>query len=602
MMNLLKKAVQKKIINQIDLDFSKFLDKKNNIIILVAACISYENRQGHIFLPIQYFEKNNFFSSFNQKFINKILTILEKKINWEVELLKHSSCSNGSRPTPLVIHQKKIYLYKMWKSKNNILDYLSKHHTINKINKKKCLVILNNLFPNKKKDFQKISAATALLNKIVFIIGGPGTGKTTTILKIIIALIKSTNKIIKIQLSAPTGKATTRLFEMIKNNIFDIYLSEKEKQSILLTPKTIHQLLKIHKISQKSILNKNNLLDLDVLIIDEISMVDVLMMEKILFSVSKKTKLIFIGDQNQLRPIEPGSILRYIYYHIKYSYNAKNILNIEKITGYKLLNKIKKKIAILISNNICTLHKNYRFNQNSGIYTLAHAVINQKIKIIKNACNNKIKNIFFYQINSIQKYNNMIEQISSKYTYFWKIIQNQKNILNIIQAFQKHQTLCVLNDGLFGVNILNMKIEENMYHKKMIKYIDINKELWYIGKPIMITKNNPYLNVFNGNIGIININHNGVVQASFLKENNTIHNIPVKILKNYKTAWVMTIHKAQGSEFINTTLVLPNFYSSYLNQDIIYTGITRSQKTLNIFSKKDTFIKSVFNQTNQIRY
>lgn len=598
MMNLLKKAVQKKIINQIDFDFATFLDKKNNIIMLVAACISYENRQGHIFLPIQYFEKNNFFSSFNQKFIKKILIILKKKINWEIELLKHSSCSNGYRPTPLVIYQKKIYLYKMWKSKNNILDYLSTNHITKKINKKKCLVILNNLFPNKKKDFQKISAATALLNKIVFIIGGPGTGKTTTILKIIIALIKSTKKIIKIQLSAPTGKATTHLFEMIKNNIFDIYLSKKEKQSILLAPKTIHQLLNIHKISQKSIFNKNHLLDLDVLIIDEISMVDILMMEKILFSVSKKTKLIFIGDQNQLRPIEPGSILRYICHHIKYSYNTKNILNIEKITGYKLLNKIKTKIAILISNNICTLHKNYRFNQHSGIYILSHAVINQKIEIIKNACNNKIKNIFFYQINSIQKYNNMIEQLSLKYTYFWKMIQNQKNILNIIQTFQQHQILCVLNDGLFGVNVLNIKIEENMYHKKMIKYIDINKELWYIGKPIMITKNNPYLNVFNGNIGITNINHNGVLQVSFLKENNTIHNLPVKILKHYKTAWVITIHKAQGSEFINTTLVLPNVYSSYLNQDIIYTGITRSQKTLNVFSNKDTFIKSIFNKTN----
>lgn len=600
MIILLKKAVQKNIIHQIDFDFAKFISKTNNIIMLVAACMSYENQKGHIFLPIQYFKKNNFFSSTNEKFIKKILMILDKKIYWETELLRHSSFSNGSKLTPFIIQNHKIYFYKMWQAKNNILNYLETHNKKNKINKKKCFILLNNLFPNQKKDFQKIATASALLNNIIFILGGPGTGKTSTILKIIIALIKNTKKIIKIQLSAPTGKATARLSEIINNNLFDIYLSKKEKQSIILSPKTIHQLLEINKISQKSAFNKNYLLDLDVLIIDEISMVDILMMEKILFAVSKKTKLIFIGDHNQLCPIEAGSILRYIYHHVNYNYNSKNMINIEQITGYKLCKKIKTKIDILISNNICILQKNYRFNKNSGIYILSNAVINQNIKLIQHACNNKIKNIFFHDINSIQKYDNMIEKLSAKNEYFWEKIYNKKNILDIIKTFQDHQILCVLNNSLFGANILNMQIEENMHQKHMIKYIYINGALWYVGKPIMITKNSKYLNLSNGNIGITNMSQNGILQVSFLKKDNTIHNIPVKILKYYKTAWVITVHKAQGSEFINTTLILPDKYSSYLNQDVIYTGITRSQKTLNIFSKKDIFIKSVLNKNNLI--
>ncbi|QCI23968.1 exodeoxyribonuclease V subunit alpha [Buchnera aphidicola (Macrosiphoniella sanborni)] len=600
MLILLKDAVNKNIIRPIDLYFAEFIEKKNNIIILVAACISYESNQGHISLPIKYFQKNLFFSSSNKKFIKNILIILKKKINWEDELLKHPSISYGLIPTPLVLYKKKIYLYKMWKAENNIFNYLLKNNITNKINRKKLSIILNNLFPSKRIDFQKIAVANTLINNITFIFGGPGTGKTTTILKIIIALIKNSKKILKIQLSAPTGNATTHLSEIINNNIFDIYLSQKEKKSLLFSPKTIHKLLAIHEISQKSFFNQNNQLDLDVLIIDEISMVDIFLMEKILCAVSKNTKLIFIGDYNQLRPIESGSILRHIILNICNNSNRKNIINIEKITGYKLCRNITKKIEMLISCNICILKKNYRFKKKSGIHLLSNAIINKNMHIIQKVFNNTIDNVRFYNINSIQEYQNMIEKISFQYIYFWKKIHKKNKIKEIIQAFQNHQTLCILNHGIFGINILNKKIEENMHNKKIIKYLYINEEPWYIGKPILITKNNQYLNIFNGNIGITNINKYGILQVSFLKENDTIHSIPVKILKNYKTAWAITIHKSQGSEFINTTLIVPNIYSSFLNQDIIYTGVTRTKKNLNIFGNKDVFIKSILNKINEI--
>ncbi|WAI18403.1 MAG: exodeoxyribonuclease V subunit alpha [Buchnera aphidicola (Acyrthosiphon caraganae)] len=598
MIILLKKAVKLKIIRPIDFYFSQFVAQKNTIVMLVAACVSYENNKGHIFLPIKYFEKNCFFSSLNENFIKKILIILKKKINWSVELLKHASISNGSIPTPLVLYEKKIYLYKMWKSENNIFNYLYIKNKKNKINFIKCSKILDNLFPDKTINFQKIAVALTLINSITFILGGPGTGKTTTILKIIIALIKSSKTEIKIQLSAPTGKATTRLNQIINNNIFDLYLSEKEKRSLPSRATTIHQLLGIQKISQNSFFNKNNLLNLDVLIIDEISMVDILMMEKILFSVSKYTKLIFIGDHNQLCPIESGSILRKICNYNYNGYSLKTIMNIEKLTQYKLLKKINKKTTTFISNSICILKKNYRFEKNSGIYFLSNAICHKKTKIIESLFNNLIENVFFYETNSIQKYKKMITRIVSNYQFFWEKIYKKATIKEIIESFQDYQVLCVLHDGLFGVNILNKKLEENMYQKNMIKYFYINGEQWYVGKPVMITDNNKYLDVFNGNIGITNINKNGILQVSFLKENNIINNIPVKILRNYKTAWAITVHKAQGSEFMHTALILPDFNSYVLNKDILYTGITRSRKILSIFSDKEIFIKTALKNTD----
>ncbi|QIQ42175.1 MAG: exodeoxyribonuclease V subunit alpha [Buchnera aphidicola (Microlophium carnosum)] len=600
MIMLLKQAVKFKIIRPIDFYFSQFITQKNTIIMLVAACISYESSQGHIFLPIQYFEKNCFFSSLNEKFIKKILFFLEKKIDWSAELLKHKSIGNGKLPTPLVLYKNKIYLYKMWKAKNNIFNYLYTKNKKNRINQEKCSKILNNLFPQHNINFQKIAVALTLINRISFITGGPGTGKTTIILKIIIALIKSSKKVIKIQLSAPTGKATTRLNEIIKNNIFDLYLSEQEKHSLPSRAITIHQLLGIQKISQNSFFNKNHLLDLDILIIDEISMVDILMMEKILFSVSSNTKLIFIGDSNQLRPIESSSILKKICSYANDGYSLQTVINIEKLTQYKLSKNTNTKKTNFISDSICVLKKNYRFNKSSGIYILSHAICNKKIKIIESLFNNLIKNVSFYENNSVKKYEKMIQNISLNYKNFWDKVYQKATMKEIIESFKDYQTLCVLHDGLFGVNVLNKKLEGNMYKKNIIKYFYINGQEWYIGKPIMITNNNKYLDIFNGEIGITNINKNGILQVSFLKQNNIVNNIPVTILRKYKTAWAITVHKSQGSEFINTSLILPNSHLNILNKDILYTGVTRSRKMLSIFSEKEVFIKTFLKNTNNI--
>ncbi|AHG61666.1 exodeoxyribonuclease V subunit alpha [Buchnera aphidicola] len=591
MTSLLKKAVIMKIIRPIDFYFSQFISKKNTILMLVAACVSYENKNGHIFLPIEYFEKNHFFSTTNTKFIQKILNILEKKINWLEELLQHNSVSNGSDSTPLVLFKKKIYLYKMWKSEINILKFLNEKNKNKKVHNKKFSKILDNLFPEKFKNTQKIAVALTLIKNITFIIGGPGTGKTTTILKIIIALIKTAKKSIKIQLSAPTGKATTRLNEIIENNIFDIYLSQKEKTYLPCSAITIHQLLGFQKISQKSFFNKNNRLNLDVLIIDETSMIDILMIEKIFDAVSKNTKLIFIGDHNQLCPIDAGSILKSIARYSNNGYNYKTLLNLEKLTNYKIANKINENKINSINNNICILKKNYRFKKNSGIYILSNAISNKKINIFEELFNNSIQNVFFYEINSMENYQKMIENISLNYKKFWEKIYKKEKIQNIIETFQYHQVLCVLRDGIFGANILNKKIEEEMYKKDMIKYFYINNKIWYVGKPIMINSNNQLLDVFNGNIGITNMSNKGVLQVSFLKEKNII-NIPINILRNYETAWVITVHKAQGSEFMNTSLILPNVDSNILNKDVLYTGITRSRNILNIFSNKKIFIKT----------
>lgn len=601
--HLLKNLANKNIISFTDFYFSQFIEKNNAIAMLVAACVSFESKNGHIFLPIEYFKKNYFFSLSNKKIIKKILTSLnKKKINWSLELMESSSFSNGSSTTPLVFFKEKVYLYKMWKAEKKILERLSEEHKYDKTDIKNFSKILEKLFPEKEHNLQKIAVALTLINNIVFITGGPGTGKTTTILKIISALIKNAKKKITIQLSAPTGKATERLTEILNNKSFYSFFSEKKNKTKIFNPVTIHQLLGISKTSEKKIFNKKNHLIIDILIIDEASMIDILLMNDIFSAISKKTKIIFIGDHNQLKPIKSASILKYIFSYAKdgYSFKIKSIL--EEITKTIITNnEVNKKNTAYISDKICCLKKNYRFEKKTGIYILSNAIYNNKEQVFKKLFNNLIENVFFHEVNSKIQYKNMINTIINDTKKFWEKIHAKKEIKKIINIFKNHQILCMVRDGFFGVNFINKILEEEMHKKKFFdKFFFINNKLWYVGKPVIITENNKYLGVSNGEVGIANLNNKNILQVSFLKKDNFIKNIPVKILRNYETAWSITVHKSQGSEFNNISLILPNKDLTILKRDILYTGITRTRKKLNIFSKKEIFIKATLKNKKKL--
>ncbi|QNS02099.1 MAG: exodeoxyribonuclease V subunit alpha [Buchnera aphidicola (Pentalonia nigronervosa)] len=593
MMHLLKKSAKEKIIHLFDFHFSQFITKTNDTMMLVSACISYEHRNGHTCLPITYFEKNNFFSNVNKTLTKNIIKILSKKNDWILKISQHKSVGNGSYPTPLVLFKEKIYLYKIWTSEENILKRLYENNN-KKISHINCNQIINYLF-RKKQNMQTIAIALALINNITFIIGGPGTGKTTTILKIIFAIIKTTHVAIKIQLSAFTGKAVIRLNKLLRDNFFKKNLNKIEQNYLPSTAVTIHELLGIQKISQKSFFHKKNKLNLDVLIIDEASMINIFMMENIFLATEKTTKIIFIGDKNQLPPIESSCILQDICYYSNHGYSPKMIDHLQKITNNKLLHKINTYKSRFISDKICELKKNYRFSEHSEINILSNAICDKNINILQRACNNTLKNVFFYEIHSFLEYNNMIDKIVINNTNYWKKIHKKSTFQEIIHTFQMYQVLCIVRDGCFGVNMINKNIEEKMKYNKMIKNINQDNTEWYIGRPIIITKNNKYLDLSNGDIGITNLNNHGFFQVAFLKQNNIIQNIPITVLSHYESAWAMTVHKAQGSEFFNVALILPNVLLPILNKNMIYTGITRARNILSIFSTKKMFLSSILN-------
>ncbi|WP_343182949.1 exodeoxyribonuclease V subunit alpha [Buchnera aphidicola (Neophyllaphis podocarpi)] len=572
---LLKKAAKKSIINYIDIYFAESIcNIENKKIFISIVCLSYNFQKGNSCLPISKIHPKLFN---NNNLIKKIFNIIGNNIDWNLKL-KNSQIIGDKKNflnKPIILNNKKLYLNKIWKEEVKIFEFIKKNININtKINNKKYNKIIYKLSNNENYDLtQKKAISIALKRKITFIIGGPGTGKTTIIFTILKYFIKLSKPNTKIKLLAPTGKATFRLKESIKNSIkLDKSLNKK---IINYKIETIHKFLEENKKNEKeNIINKKKefLNIIDLIIIDESSMVDLYIISKLLNIINRDTKIIFVGDPNQLYPVKHGSFLK----DISYFYNI-----------------VKKQNNNFIRNNICKLKENYRFSSKSDIHNLAIAIHNKEIHKIYKIINKKNSKIIFFDIKSDYEYKNTITNIVNNYKLYWLCVKNELNPKKIIKIFNQNKVLCMMRIGKLGIKKINKKIEKQMINEHIIQYEKIND--WYIGKPIMIIKNNNELKLSNGDIGITIKDKNQEMSVFFIKNNN-IKKVKTYLINEYETAWAITVHKSQGSEFENISLIIPEKFSNFLTKELIFTAVTRAKKTVSIYSTKKILNKIINNE------
>ncbi|MCW5197535.1 exodeoxyribonuclease V subunit alpha [Buchnera aphidicola] len=584
MIKLIKKLIKKKIFKKIDYYFAKNIAKKYELLLLITATyISFLNRQGYTFLSLKKIKKNKIFS---KEIIHKIKNIK----NIKKELLKSDAVGNKDKNFPLILDGKNLYLNKIWIIERKILKFLTYKYTLKEYNLHQWKIILKNKFFKKSHIEQKIAILLCLLNKFTIILGSPGTGKTQLISKIIYFFIQISKKK-KILLTSPTGKASSILIESVKKNKYLLNIKNKYKKYIPNSAFTIHDLFKINNYYTNNFFNRAKKIHYDLLIIDESSMIDIFMLEKIIDSSNQNGQIIFLGDHNQLPSINNGSFLQDIFSIYKETKNQEIYV--------KLINFIKKKFSKLNKKNITKkvfiLKKRYRFKKKSNINQCSKIIKKFKQKQIKNIFNNKFNNIKFSVINkSYFSYKNMIKKIFKMYKNYWKMIFNKYSYKKILKYFNKIRILCILKKGMFGVQGINKIFKKMIFKKYFIKSEKKNK--WYIGKPIMILKNNKNIKLFNGSIGITLLDKKKKMKIFFLMNNGEIKNIPINLLPKYKTTWAITIHKSQGSEFNKINIIFPLKINKIMSREIIYTAITRSKKKIHIFSKKSVFFKTASNK------
>ena len=456
-------------------------------------------------------------------------------------------------------------------------------------------------------NWQKFAAANAILNNVSVISGGPGTGKTTTVFKILQTLVDlhhqqaglDKSQSFTILLAAPTGKAAARLSESILGQVrqlsdeieaVDEALQREVREQLALIPykgQTLHRLLMIHPFTRKPKFNQFNPLNFDVLVVDEASMIDQQMLVQLINALPKSGRVIFLGDKDQLSSVEAGAIMHELCEQENYSADhfekLKQLMNdpFDVTTEYALVNP-----QIPAFNYLSFLKKSYRFKSDSALGDLAKLVNNDGME--KQALAQQythIKALFQDSEEALKLESLPIAQadlakiITAEFKEYMKILPHHSGLEFAEKAFPIFNRLGVLSarrTGEYGALALNDLIRKTLFPR------DAHREFFH-GLPIMITHNSVENNLFNGDVGLILNNDSGTLSAYF-EGVDSARVFSIHALPKFEPAFAMTIHKSQGSEFERILLFLGVESSAFLTKELFYTGITRAKKGVHIFA------------------
>lgn len=497
---------------------------------------------------------------------------------WTTALAQCVSVGDGREPTPLVLDDNRLYLYRYWQYEFDVGAFLVAARPIN-VPWQQAEPTLARLFPvSEAIDWQKVAVALAATQTFSVISGGPGTGKTTTVTRLLALLTELGGDPI-IKLVAPTGKAAARLTGSIASAISALNCDDAIKAKIPTEASTLHRLLGVTYRGNHFIHNRKNRLNLDILVVDEASMIDLPMMSQLIEALPDHARLILLGDKDQLSSVETGSVLGDICRSASSGYSAQQAALLSQLTGFTVLAGEHSQ-ADGLGDHFCLLRKSYRFDAHSGIGFLAAAINEGHGHKIPELLDGRFSDIELLPHVDDASYQQMVSLAVQGYSGYLQQVQAGAAPQAILDSFNRFQLLCALREGPFGVSGLNNAVETALTRRNLIE----PDGHWYQGRPVLITRNDPNLGLYNGDIGIALKDDNRRLKVYFDLPEKGIYAVLPSRLPAHETVYAMTIHKSQGSEFDNVLMVLGNQVSITHSRELVYTGITRAKKQLTLFS------------------
>jgi exodeoxyribonuclease V alpha subunit len=446
-------------------------------------------------------------------------------------------------------------------------------------------------------DWQKVACAVALRARLSVITGGPGTGKTYTAARLLALLLAlhPEGSPLRVALAAPTGKAAARLKQSIDDALTRLHVPADAGLDLntliarMGPARTLHSLLGARPDTRQFRHHAANPLDLDVLIVDEASMVHLEMMDALLQALPPSARLVLLGDKDQLASVEAGAVLGDLCQDAAAGrYSAATAQFVHAVTGQTLASEwwVPDPAPVLAQQTVM-LRQSRRFKGAIGQLALA---VNRGDAPAARAClegaGSAVASPVLYILpSSPQAVCALALGAAGRPSHadYLRLLQagpagqgadaNASWVRSVLQAFERFRILCAVHQGDWGTQALNAAVQKALADAGLLR---IQGE-WYEGRPVMVTRNDAQLDVFNGDVGVVLPNTDGQPKVWFL-DGEALRSVSVMRLAQVETAFVMTVHKSQGSEFEHCVLVLPPGGAQVLSRELVYTGITRARE------------------------
>jgi exodeoxyribonuclease V alpha subunit len=480
---------------------------------------------------------------------------------------------------------------------------------------------------------------------LTVITGGPGTGKTYTAARLLALLfaLSPQPQHMRVALAAPTGKAAARLRQSLAQSLSVLAPAVGEASVsapdggldlVALTQRigparTLHALLGARPDSRHFAANARQPLDVDVLVVDEASMVNLEMMAALMRALPHHAQLVLLGDKDQLSSVEAGAVLGDVCRHAHLGlYGADTVRYVQATTGQGVPVQwwvpAGQRVPALAQQTVM-LRRSHRFggaigqlalSVNAGDVSAVAAAMAAapplpagplapqpgvsvgaaevgRLRVSQGPVADAalLDSLARLAVEGYTAYLQAMAEVGDDFDHW---------VRNVLLAFEGFRLLCAVHQGPLGTQGLNQRVQSALAQAGWLN----PRGEWFAGRPVMVTRNDPGLGVSNGDVGVVLPGWPGPdgkprLKACFL-EGDTLRAVPVGRLSHVETAFAMTVHKSQGSEFAHAVLVLPSGAQGMLTRELVYTGITRARTRLTVVEgAPDALVGAVRRQANR---